>query len=380
MKSSSSNNEVLSLVLLSTLWGLVLNGFFLYVPYLARNEVGSSLELIVSFSWFLLCCLAVSISRNYLKITRSKKLRLFWFALIAIVNAFGAIYFFEMKASWVWVFFSAAASTSIVFITNRLILFSTSGNLAQLSAWLGAAPLLGSLAISLVFYLTPLRDFYLIAISVVSLLVAIFALSGLAPAVEVGDQQEEKKVATSGLLQFGFLLGFAVAIVNTFVYLRLGELYQSTASEVAELGSLLIAIASLAGVVSSIAVSSRALRGVSRILLARIAPFLVAIGILVLLVAPNISWAGLAGVLVAVGFGLVNGLELSLVQIATTSLEQRIRLFGTYLAFSTVPYVFAGIAGMALIQQSTGTWPVFVAAFFAAIFSSALLRSPRQIS
>lgn len=92
MRYPTKPNFAFSIVLLATIWGLVLNGFFLYVPFLVRTEHSGSLELIVSLSWMLLCIFAVLVGRNYLAITTSKKLKYFLFSMILALNLTGVIF------------------------------------------------------------------------------------------------------------------------------------------------------------------------------------------------------------------------------------------------------------------------------------------------
>jgi MFS family permease len=176
-------------------------------------------------------------------------------------------------------------------------------------------------------------------------------------------------------LAYGFLLGLGVALVNSYVFERIAEVTHADSGEVASISSLLIFLSSLVGVAASLFAGTRLVQRIPRVTLARLAAVTISLGVIILLLATNIPLVALAGLLVGVGFGLTNGVELRLVHAASIGPAQRTALFGQFLAATTIPYVVASVVGLQLGVFTSGTTPVLLVALLAVSLSALMLRT-----
>jgi MFS family permease len=190
-----------------------------------------------------------------------------------------------------------------------------------------------------------------------------------------GDEAGRVNILPTSLLSYGFFLGFGVALVNTNVYARIAEVIGGESSSVARLSSQLIFLASLVGVIASLVVGLRRLENFPRVALARLATAVVSLGVLVLIFAEGIIAIGIAGFLAGIGFGLTNGVELRLVQAASTGSRERTALFGSFLAATTLPYVAAAVVGIQIAALGWGTTPILVAALIASVLGLVSIRT-----
>lgn len=368
---------VWSLILISLLWGITLNGFFLYVPYVADLSDFPDSEVIIGAGWLVFSLIAVGVGRAHSTLANRQSVRALVGAVVVLLSV-PALVFQDALGPWAWLFLSIPLSLTLAMHISRLVSDSEPSSIPGLSAWLGASPLLGLLVVSAAFSLDSVRGAYPL-IAAVTVGVAIGA--ALVQPAQVGDSSQEwnhPQIARGSLLTYGFLLGLGVALVNTYVFERIAEVTESDSNEVARLGSLLVLLSSLVGVVASLLAGARFAQRVPRVVLARLAAVIISLGVTVLLLAPTIPLVALAGVLVGVGFGFSNGLELRLVHAASLGPAQRTTLFGQFLAATTIPYVVASVIGLQLGVFVSGTTPVLIVALLATSLGALMLRSQKE--
>ena len=352
----------MSLAFIAVLWGFVLNGFFLFLPFEASKNSTTATELFAAAGWVSLCLISIYIGRSFSKLIESRFKKVVLAVKVFGLSALGLVIYPLYFAGWSWLLVTLAASISLSLLISRVVFSTAPKNANAISAFMGAAPLIGSLVVSLAFSAQLIRDNYLPLASITALAALWQGLRGSpvaqpSPVVESQTQLHKPRV-----LIYAFLLGLGVAMINSFVFARIAEVLKGAAEEVAGTGSLLVALASFAGVIASLAVAARGLARYSVLTLARLGSVLVTAGAAALVFAPEISLVGLAGVLVGAGFGLANGLELNLVSSATQDAASRTALFGDLVAVTTIPFVFATLFGFGLSNLGQGTMPIFVVA------------------
>jgi hypothetical protein len=361
------------LILISFLWGIMLNGFFLYVPYVADLSDFTDSEVITGVGWLIFSLIAVGVGRAHSTLANRQSVRALVGALVVLLSV-PALVFQDALGPWSWLFLSIPLSLTLSMHISRLVSNSEPSSIPGLSAWLGASPLLGLLVVSAAFSLDSVRGAYPLIAAVT---VGVAMAAALVEPGQGGDSSQEKHQARIGrgsLLTYGFLLGLGVALVNSYVFERIAEVTESDSNEVARLGSLLVLLSSLVGVVASLLAGARFVQRVPRVVLARLAAVTISLGVTVLLLAPTIPLVALAGILVGVGFGFTNGLELRLVHAASLGPAQRTALFGQFLAATTIPYVVASVVGLQLGVIVPGTTPVLLVALVAAALAAVTLR------
>jgi predicted MFS family arabinose efflux permease len=363
------------LILVAMLWGFLLNGFFLYVPYMTGlGQVGES-ALATAIGWLVLCVVAIVVGRNYHGILSKRGPRRITAFVVVALAAIGVILDSVVAGPWGWIALSAALSITLSFLTYRIVGANGSHSLAKASALLGATPPIGLLLVSSTFSFAFVQNFFP-ALAGASVLIAIIDIIATPTQPHSsGDDASRVNILPSSLLSYGFLLGFGVALVNTNVYARIAEVIGGESSVVARLSSQLIFLASLVGVIASLVVGLRMLENFPRVALARLATAVVSLGVLVLILAEGIIAIGIAGFLVGIGFGLTNGVELRLVQAASAGSRERTALFGSFLAATTLPYGAAAIAGIQIAAVGWGTTPILVTALIASFLGLVSIRT-----
>jgi hypothetical protein len=364
-----------SLVLVALLWGFLLNGFFLYVPFTAKIGEPSESALATAIGWLSLCAVAIVVGRSYYGFLDTRHLR--WITALLVVGLVvtGVLLDTVSRGPWGWIVLSVPLSIMLSFLISRIVGAGESQSLATVSAYLGATPLIGLLIVSAAFSLAFVQDLYPVLAGASVVIAAVDLLAGPTPAHSSAEDMGGVKILPASLLSYGFLLGFGVALVNTNVYARIAEVTGGDSDATAGVSSQLIFLASLVGIAASLSTGLRVFQSISRLTLAKLAAAIVSLGVIVLLFADGIASIGIAGVLVGIGFGLTNGIELRLVDAASLGSRQRIELFGGFLAATTLPYVAAGVLGIQLAAPGWGTTPILVVALLTSLLGFASIRT-----
>ena len=359
--NQNTRSQSVSMALIAMLWGFVLNGFFLFLPFEASKNSATTTELFAAAGWVGLCLISIYVGRSFSQLIKSRFKRVVLVVKVLGLALIGVLSYPIYFVGWSWLLVTLAASISLSLLISRVVFSTVPKSANATSAFMGAAPLIGSLLVSLGFAFEQVRDNYLALVSLVAVFALWPGLRGEPIAQPRPPLESQTELHKPRVLIYAFLLGLGVALINTYVFERVAEVL-SEAAEAANTGSLLVALASLAGVIASLMVAAKALARYSVLTLARMGSVLVTSGAIALVVAPDIALVGLAGVLVGAGFGLANGLELNLVSSAAQDAASRTALFGDLVAVTTIPFVFATLLGFGLSNLGQGTIPIFMVA------------------
>ena len=375
VKQKLNPGLVRPLILVAMLWGVLLNGFFLYLPYVTGLGHAGESALATAIGWLTLCVVAIVVGRNYHGFLSKRCPRRITAFVVVALTAIGVIMDSIIAGPWGWIALSAALSITLSFLNSRIVGANGSHSMAKVSALLGATPPIGLLLVSATFSLAFVQDFYPALAGASVLIAIIYIIATPTHSISSGDDTGRVNILPTSLLSYGFLLGFGVALVNTNVYARIAEVIGGESSAVAGLSSKLIFLASSVGVIASLVMGLRRLENFPRVTLARLAAAVVSLGVLVLIFADGILAIGIAGFLVGIGFGLTNGVELRLVQAASTGSRERTALFGSFLAATTLPYAAAAVVGIQIAALGWGTTPILVAALIASVLGLMSIRT-----
>lgn len=370
-----SQSLIWQLLFISLVWGFLLNGFFLYVPFVAELRGLADMEMVVAAGWLSFCAIALLVGRFFSTLEAARRTHFVASAALILVPLALAASAISGQNTVSWLVVNLPLSVILTLSISHVVARAQEFTPALVSAWLGATPLLGLLVISAGFSWGVFRDFY-------PYLALAAAVAASVPFLWRRNQEQlppEKgspaKLVAGSVLSYGFLLGFGVALVNTYVFERIAEVTRADADQVANVGSLLILGASVAGMISSLVIGVRSAQRFSRVAIARVSAAGVALGTLFLLLATDIFLVALAGLLVGIGFGVANGVELRLVQAASSTPPEGTSLFGKFLAVTTLPYVAASLLGLPLALLNLGTLPVLGVALISSVLSILSIRS-----
>lgn len=372
MRASKPFGLTALLVSTSLNWGLLLNGFFIFLPELS-NEINSNFfEVVTIAAWLAFMGAIWAVGKNFeVLIVNSGKLQ-FFVAQLLLVSAGVALSFSNLRI-WSWPVAAISVAIAIGITSSAALSRAASGNQNLISGLIGATPLLGSFLIAVLYPLLQISAYFVSITLIFSAATSTFYKLTRLHSINF-EKKSDPKINIRVLLWFGFLLSLAVASVNTYVYQRIDEVLGGDGQQVATTASTLIALAAAFGIVGSAITASQAMTKWNVVALARFASLLLSLGIVALLLATEIFMVAIAGSLIGLGFGLANGLELRMAMAATKESGSQLRMFTLLIVATTIPYVIAPALGFSLLGIGGGTAPILVAALLMAISSGFLFR------
>ena len=192
--------------------------------------------------------------------------------------------------------------------------------------------------------------------------------------------------AISGLwlafLIASFLLAWTTSTVNGFLVVFVQEQISSTLSDIADISTLAVILASGLAVVASVG-ASRLAHGRGRpIRMWWAAAGVCAAGLAVLVIAPSTPTLLLVAAVFGIAFGVANGVELAVVVAVRGHDESLGRDMGLLTAVTSMPYVLVpAVAVVALADSArTGVVALFIAAAATAIVAMVVLASRSRTS
>ena len=152
-----------------------------------------------------------------------------------------------------------------------------------------------------------------------------------------------------------FLLSWATATTNGFIVTYVQNVVDVVSTDVADISSLAVIIASALAVASSISAGTLAARKGRTIGFWIAAASLCSLALLVLVLVPTPAALVVIGALFGIAFGAANGLELTVVTLVRSQYDRLGRDFGILTAVTTVPFVLVPALATVALRTDAGS-------------------------
>lgn len=256
------------------------------------------------------------------------------------------------------------------------------------SGWAGAMPILALLvgAIGVRALSDSLGWAFITPALAGALLCVPLALVSTSNPAESRTKQPSAAGAISGLwlafLIASFLLAWTTSTVNGFLVVFVQELISGALSDIADISTLAVILASGLAVIASVSASRFARGRVLPIRMWWIAAVVCAAGLAVLVIAPSILTLLAVAAVFGIAFGVANGVELAVVVSVRGNDASLGQDMGILTAATSLPYVLVPAVAVVALADSAraGVLALFIAAAATAFLAMVVLTSRSRTS